>query len=218
MQFWRYIKGFKLKNPTTITVIVCCLITAALVVPYIWTFSKSDISNKPEHWGQFGDYFGMIVSLIGTVAVFGLSYLVYRGQQERDKWERDILELNERPILIFTADNNVYDKCINVGKGAAHNVIIGKVTFNGQKDVFKAYSIPSSGYIQVMWQNNPNELYAYYESINGKKYLVNCKDDVNSQLIDGELDIDGNSHKSIVDWLKQSATRHSGLSLKMLGS
>src|SRR5690606_33837558 len=121
------------KNKLTITAIIFCLITIGLLAAYIWTFRNGKISNDPAHWGQFGDYFGMIISLIGSVAVFGLSYLVYMGQKARDKWEKNILELNETPILIFTADNNNYDKCINVGKGSAHNVIIGKVAFSGNK-------------------------------------------------------------------------------------
>ncbi len=199
-------------------VIIFSGVVVVLIAAYIIKFRFEKISSDPANWGQFGDYFGMIINLAGTVAIFILSYLVFKGQKERDKWEKNILELNETPILIFSADNNVYDKCLNVGKGSAHKVVIGKIAFNGNKTVIKSYSIPPNGYLKIKWTNDPDELFAYYESITGRKYLVKCSDDINSHLINGSDQLLDNPHKNIVDWLINDAERHSGISLKMIES
>lgn len=199
----------------TLLILLICLVIG-LISAFVITFWSSGVSKSSAEWGQFGDYFGMIINLTGTVAIFILSYLVFKGQRERDKWEKDILELSDMPVLIFAADNNVYDKCLNVGKGAAHKVIIGKKAFNGTNHVIKSYSIPSNGYLHIKWANDPNELFAYYEGINGKKYLVRCVNDINSHLINGSTNIVGDPNEDTVKWLIQNANRHPGISLRMI--
>jgi hypothetical protein len=193
------------------------LIAVVLSGLFYFKFRSSDISPDPANWGQFGDYFGMVINLAGTAVVCVLSYLVFVGQKQRDDWEKTIVELNETPILIFAADNNVYDRCLNVGKGAAHKVIVCKVSFNGSKSAIKSYSIPANGYLKIQWANDPLELYAYYESITGVKYVVKCKDDINSHFRIGKDDMP-DSDKVVLEWLQKHANRHSQVSLKMISS
>ena len=215
---FKFIRRLKIIATLKGIILILVLVVLSLIAAYLINFKSANISEDPAHWGQFGDYFGMIINLAGTFAVFILSYLVFKGQKERDKWEKEIQELNETPILIFAADNNVYDKCLNVGKGSAHNVVIGKIGFNGNKTVIKSYSIPPNCYLKINWENDPNELFAYSESINGRKYLVKCVDDINSQLIKGSIEILNNPHKATVNWLINNAVRHTGISLRMIES
>jgi hypothetical protein len=222
-KYWTKIKPY---------VIVLIVVVAILSAAYILKFASGTISNDTANWGQFGDYFSMIINLAGTAAIFILSYLVYRSQQDRDDWEKSILELNDTPILVFTSNNDVYDRCLNVGKGSAHKVIIGKIGFTeedgpqwipnlvdkseGKEVIVKGYSIPANGFLQIKWNNNAKELFGYYESILGKKYLVKCKEDENVYLISGVADLEGNSNKHVVDWLFNNAERHNRVSLKMI--
>lgn len=82
--------SIKPKYWTTIRKYVFGLIVVVGILSsaYIVKFASGKISNVSAHWGQFGDYFSMIINLAGTAAIFILSYLVYRSQLDRDEWKK----------------------------------------------------------------------------------------------------------------------------------
>lgn len=75
-----------------ITVIIIAAIALVLLLfAYPLKLAKFGLSDDPAHWGQFGDYYNMLISIINTVAVIVLSWLVYSEQVRRNNWEKVLL-------------------------------------------------------------------------------------------------------------------------------
>lgn len=161
-------------------------------------------SHDPAVWGQFGDYFGLIVNIINTIAVLFLGYLVYVAQGRRDKWEKHYLAAQEKPLLRFVAWDGTNYRLYNMGKGPAHKIIIGKIQ-SGETSIatptYKGYSIPSSAYLDVTWSTNSSTLYAYYEGEENNYYIVQCYEDENIDMTENA------ERKQIESILKNNAKR-----------
>jgi hypothetical protein len=173
---------------------------------FIYNFWGNGLSNSTENWGQVGDYFSMLINLVSTVVVSWLSWLVYDGQKKRDIWEMKIMSLENTPYLVFVAQQGITYHLINVGKGAAHKVIVAEMCLDQEIiSSFKSYSIPAGGYSDINWLGGEHKLFCSYEDSDGKKFLVQCFENENS-LIDDDR---------ILNLLKDKAQRRRGISIKM---
>lgn len=169
------------------------------------------ISNNPNNWGAFGDYYNVIISTINTIAVLILSYAVYRDQIRRNKWETQHLELQEKPSLIFVAHEGKYYKLYNMGKGTGHKIVIGKISSDKNEieiPSYKAYSIPPNAHIIVDWATGAKTLYAYYENEKKAKFLVKCEGDINEEVC-------GEEATTVINYLNANAQRKDRITLIM---
>jgi hypothetical protein len=81
-----------MKSKTLILIISIPFFVLSLltVIFYIYNFKENGVSNDPENWAQFGDYFGGILNpLISILNLIILSYLsikLVRDEDDRNKW------------------------------------------------------------------------------------------------------------------------------------
>ncbi|MBZ5859449.1 hypothetical protein [Flavihumibacter profundi] len=183
-----------------------------LIVIFIYKFSGTKASNSVEQWGQTGDYFSMVINFASAIVVSWLSWLVYNGQNQRDKWEKKLLREEHMPYLVFIAHEGKTYHLINVGKGAAHKVVIAKVP-SERKDTeefdpppYLSYSIPAGGYSDVHWATGAWMLFAKYEDLEGAKYLVQCVGNINEAIV----------NESLMNKIEKEAKRKEDIRIKML--
>ena len=108
-----------MKNSTLqiITWSVCIFFIVTVPLSYCIKFQELEMSNKPESWGQFGDYFGgilnPIISLINLVILTFLSIRLVKDEDSRNKWTLQELarpygdiSFSKSPWVIKIAINN----------------------------------------------------------------------------------------------------------------
>ena len=147
-----------------LSMIVVILLSIFMTAFYIIKVGNH-VSSDTATWGQFGDYFNLIINIINTSGVLLLGYFVYQAQKRRDEWERHYSAAQEKPLLRFVAWEGAVYRLYNMGKGPAHKVIFGKIQ-TGDSNItlptFKGYSIPANAYLDINWTSSASILYAFY--------------------------------------------------------
>ena len=127
----------KMKYKTKRILVICFIILIVLfpIAFYCYNFRRYSLSNNPEYWGFFGDYIGGVYSVVLTMALFYISYLLNKqeiGYRKLSNAVKEIYDLipstNSRKIdikkinklnrLIDVYENvlpkNIYEDLINI--------------------------------------------------------------------------------------------------------
>lgn len=158
--------------------IVVFLIILLFSVPYFFTFHH--LSKIHSDWAEFATYFTLLVSIINTIVISVLSYLVWQSQISRDKFEKSYIEAQEKPAIVFLwakeLNTEGYWKLYNMGKGVALNIIVAERNKDNKefKNPRKTYTLPQGGSIKIIWFKRPWELGAVYYDIFNQPYNSVC--------------------------------------------
>lgn len=90
--------------------IICIILV--LVVPillYWYNFKEYTISTNPEHWGVFGDYIGGVYSVVLTIVLFYITYLL-------NKKESGFIKQSNAAKEIYNQISSINSYRINVSK------------------------------------------------------------------------------------------------------
>lgn len=158
-----------------VTAIVCGLILFIGLGVYLWKFSGAQLSNDPVKWGVYGDYASWIFTAINTLFLSLLSFVLYRSQEQREKFEANYLEADQKPIVIFYVDLASRTWHIrNIGKGAALNIIVADNLGGVGKweNIYKCYSLGPGEKYPIIWKQNFAQLLAIYNDIFSDKIFT----------------------------------------------
>lgn len=151
------------------------------VLFYFMHFRSGSVSNDPSDWADFSTYLTSFIGLVNVLIVGGLTFVLYRYNQQRDyeldkvqKESRRIEEINERPILVFRKfKSHMFYTLCNIGHGVALNISIKssetKITDKWDSS-FIAYSLGSKDEVDMIWTSSCKLLAAEYSDIFGNKY------------------------------------------------
>ncbi|HYF32811.1 MAG TPA: hypothetical protein VD993_16920 [Chitinophagaceae bacterium] len=143
------------------------ILTSLLV--YYSNFKDAELSSKTQDWGAFGEYLNLIISLVNTIIIGYITYLLL-----------DLQSAEYRPIVIFAVDPiKVRWYAHNVGKGAALNLVIAR---NGEGNVWndakKCYSLGPNEKFYIGWFQGAGRIIANYSDMfQNNTYTSICQGD-----------------------------------------
>ncbi|NDI98884.1 hypothetical protein GWA97_07335 [Flavobacterium sp. LaA7.5] len=119
--------------------IVTFIFILVTVGAYILQFNENKISNNPEVWGQFGDYFGGVLNpLLSILNLIILTYLSIRLVKNEDERNKYTLQELARPYGELTFDDDIHEFKISI-----HNYGLGPMIVNSillKKENHKTYT------------------------------------------------------------------------------
>lgn len=130
---------------------VCIFFIITVPLSYYIHFHKFGLSNNPESWGQFGDFFGgvlnPIISLINLIILTYLSIRVVKIDEERNKWT---LQELAKPFGDISFDKSPWSISIQIHNCGLGPMIIKEISIiNDDGQVFNNFS-------PIVKPNNPN--------------------------------------------------------------
>jgi len=112
------------------------LVIVAALLPFIIRFYSHTISDKQEHWGQFGDYFGgilnPIISLISLIVLTYISISVSKIEDQRNEFTLQELARPFGQIIYINLEQHLEIKFMNCGLGP---LIIKEILLTNGKEI-----------------------------------------------------------------------------------
>ncbi len=97
------------------------IIIIAVIGIYAYNLWENGLSNDPEQWGQFGDYFGGVLNPILTIFnLILVVYLTFKISYIEKNRNKNLLAENVRPLGLFS-----FELSKNMLKINLHNVGLG---------------------------------------------------------------------------------------------
>ena len=125
-----------IKRLLIISWVVAILVIVAALLPFIIRFYSHTISDKQEHWGQFGDYFGgilnPIISLISLIVLTYISISVYKIEDQRNEFTLQELARPFGQIIYINLEQHLEIKFMNCGLGP---LIIKEILLTNGKEI-----------------------------------------------------------------------------------
>ena len=133
-----------MKNKTLVYYIwISCISFLVLTLGiFILNFRNNEISDKPEVWGQFGDYFGgimnPIVSIINLIILTYLSIRLVKNDDDRNKWTLQELARPYGDLEFDSSNKSIKISILNCGLGP---MIIKDINISSDKGIsYKNFS------------------------------------------------------------------------------
>lgn len=126
-----------MKNKTLITLLWTVSLASILFTIYFYycQFGDGKISNDPEKWGQFADYFGGILnpllSLLNLIILTYLSIRLVKDEDERNKWT---LQELARPYADIEFHKTIDEITIEVHNCGLGPMIIRNITILDEQE------------------------------------------------------------------------------------
>jgi uncharacterized membrane protein len=125
-----------IKRLLIISWVVAILVIVAALLPFIIRFYSHTISDKQEHWGQFGDYFGgilnPIISLISLIVLTYISISVSKIEDQRNEFTLQELARPFGQIIYINLEQHLEIKFMNCGLGP---LIIKEILLTNGKEI-----------------------------------------------------------------------------------
>jgi hypothetical protein len=118
----------------TIIIFGICIIIPAII--YTINFWNSSLSEKPEIWGAFGDYFGGILNPI--IALFGtviLGYLTYEVSKQSSDENRNLFIFQQKIVAYQKIAGMTSELDAAENKMKIHNGLMVKLGSVGNKEI-----------------------------------------------------------------------------------
>jgi tetratricopeptide (TPR) repeat protein len=167
------------------------IVTILLILPigiYIINFYSNGISKNPENWGVFGDFFGgvlnPIISLIGTILLGYLTYMVSKISSEENK---NLFKYEQKVIAYQKIANITSEIDYAMDKVKIHNdFMISYGKLGKEEKAIEHYTIAMESLLITLsklsitlnnFSINYSHLFKYdFESKEFKKLTSNSKD------------------------------------------
>ena len=118
-----------------------------------------------------------------------ITFFIYKTNSTSTKIlkiSNEIMKMESRPIINFYPDRSEFPDWIfiNIGKGAALNLLVAHVNAKGEidggKEIRNYNALLPGEFRRINWKQYPNKFVAQYQDIYNKDFTVVCEKNINT--------------------------------------